>query len=199
VNTTQQGADILATELGARIAMPDLFKGKPWDLTNFPPPDRNEFLSWLGKTQWPQVEPVLIKTIAYLRESGAKKFGTHTVVMVADVGLYGFCWGGKMAISATKHVRAAALVHPAFIEVSDAEKAVVPICLLDSKDEDKETMDKFIGEVKKKPFGNKVFRKRYDIFHGFCAGRANYGDEDNAKKANEVSITPDERILILGV
>lgn len=104
-----------------------------------------------------------------------------------------------MAISATKHVRAAALVHPAFIEVSDAEKAVVPICLLDSKDEDKETMDKFIGEIKKKPFGNKVFRKRYDIFHGFCAGRANYGDEDNAKKANEVSITPDERILILGV
>ena len=103
-----------------------------------------------------------------------------------------------MAISATKYFSAVALVHPAFIEVSDAEKVVVPFCLIDSKDEDKETMDKFIAEVKKKPFGDKVFRKRYDIFHGFCAGRANYGDKENAEKANEV-LCPDERILILGI
>lgn len=78
MNNTQQGADILASQLGARVAMPDFFKGKPWELSKFPPPDREEFLAWLGKTQWPQVEPVILKTIGYLREDGAKKFGTPT-------------------------------------------------------------------------------------------------------------------------
>ena len=91
-----------------------------------------------------------------------------------------------MASQATKYVGAAAMVHPAFTEVSDAEKIVAPLALLDTKDEDKDTMDKFIAEVKKKPFGDKVFRKRFDnTFHGFCAGRANYGDEENAKYAKE--------------
>ena len=104
-----------------------------------------------------------------------------------------------MAINATKYVDAAALVHPAFIEVSDAEKVAAPLCLIDSKDEDKGTMDKLIEEVKKKGFGEKVFRKRYDtMFHGFCAGRANYGDEQNAKKAKEVLI-PESSSLILGI
>jgi dienelactone hydrolase len=107
-----------------------------------------------------------------------------------DVGIYGFCWGAKMAVQATKYVGAVALVHPAFLEVSDAGKVVAPLCLLDTKDEDKATMDKFIEEVKKKDFGEKVYRKRYDnTFHGFCAGRANYGDPENAKLANEVTST----------
>jgi dienelactone hydrolase len=94
-----------------------------------------------------------------------------------------------MTVSASKHVSAVALIHPAFIEVSDSEKLVSPLCLIDSKDEDKATMDKLIEEIKKKPFGEKVFRHRYDtMFHGFCAGRANYGNEDNAKYAKEVTL-----------
>lgn len=93
-----------------------------------------------------------------------------------------------MAVSASKYVGAVALVHPAFIEISDAEKIASPLCLIDTKDEDKKTMDQFFEEVKKKPFGDKVFRHRFDTtFHGFCAGRANYADEDNAKQAKEVN------------
>jgi len=56
--------------------MPDFFKGKPWELSKFPPPDKDEFMSWLGSTTWKDVESILIKTIGYLREDGAKKFGT---------------------------------------------------------------------------------------------------------------------------
>lgn len=169
--------------------MPDFFKGNTWPLKDFPPPDRQEFLAWLGKTQWAQVESILIKTIGFLKESGAKKFGDFIGLgqELMCIGVYGFCWGGKMSIQASKHVGAAAIVHPAFIEVSDAEKVSVPLCLIDSKDEDIKTMDEFTDELKKKPFGDKVRRKRYNtMFHGFCAGRANYGDEENSKKANEV-------------
>jgi len=92
-----------------------------------------------------------------------------------------------MAVSATKYVGAAALVHPAFIEVSDAEKVVAPLCLIDTKDEDKKAMDEVFAAVEKKPFGDKCFRHRYDEqFHGFCAGRANFGDEENGRQAREV-------------
>ena len=92
-----------------------------------------------------------------------------------------------MAVSATKYVGGAALVHPAFIEVSDADKVVAPLCLIDTKDEDKKTMDELFAAVEKKPFGEKCFRHRYnEQFHGFCAGRANFGDEENGKQAREV-------------
>jgi len=100
--------------------------------------------------------------------------------------LYGFCWGGKQAIKATKYVRAAAVVHPAFLEVSDVDGISCPFALIDSEDEPKETMDKIWEALQQKPFGNKCFRKRYEIFHGFCAGRANYKDEKNGKLAREV-------------
>ena len=92
-----------------------------------------------------------------------------------------------MAVQSTKLVSAAALVHPAFIEVSDADKVVAPLCIIDSKDEDAATFDKFEAALKKKPFGDKIKRRRFDtMFHGFCAGRANYDDPMNAKEANAV-------------
>jgi hypothetical protein len=97
-----------------------------------------------------------------------------------------------MAVSATKYVGAVALVHPAFIEVSDADKVVAPLCLIDTKDEDKKTMDELFAAVEKKPFGEKCFRRRYNQFHGFCAGRANFADEENGKQAREVATPAQE-------
>ena len=55
--------------------MVDWFKGKPWELSKFPPKDRSEFLEWLSHYQWPDLEPNFLKTIGYLREYGAKKIG----------------------------------------------------------------------------------------------------------------------------
>ena len=83
-NTTQQGADNLAVELGAQLAMPDFFRGKPWELSKFPPPNRDEFLAWIGSHQWRQIEPDVIKTIGYLRELGAKKIGIHRFSLATD-------------------------------------------------------------------------------------------------------------------
>jgi hypothetical protein len=61
--------------------MPDFFKGKPWETSNYPPPNREEFLSWIGQFQWEQIEPILLKTIGFLREDGARKFGTRLVLV----------------------------------------------------------------------------------------------------------------------
>ena len=92
-----------------------------------------------------------------------------------------------MGIQSTALVNAVAIIHPAFLEPSDADKVAAPLCIIDSKDEDVKVVDALEAALRKKPFGDKVFRKRYgNIFHGFCAGRANYGDEENAKYAREV-------------
>jgi dienelactone hydrolase len=116
---------------------------------------------------------------------------------VTYAGVYGFCWGAKMAVLSTKLVGPAGIIHPAFLQTSDAAEVYAPILLIDTKDEDKAAMEEFIGEVKKKPFGDKVVHKRYDdMFHGFCAGRANYGDDANGKRAKEVDPI---LTLILGV
>jgi dienelactone hydrolase len=103
-------------------------------------------------------------------------------------GVYGFCWGGKQVVESVKLFKAAAVVHPAFLEVSDADKISVPFALIDSEDEPKETMDELYSVLEKKPFADKNFRHRYEIFHGFCAGRANYEDPENGKLAREVCL-----------
>lgn len=49
-------------------------------------------------------------------------------------------------------------------------------------------MDKFYEILEKKPTAKKNFRRRYNIFHGFCAGRANYEDPENGKLARDVRL-----------
>ena len=93
-----------------------------------------------------------------------------------------------MAVKASKHFDASAIVHPAFIQDSDANDISTPFCLIDSSDEPKDVMDSFITKVEGKVGKDNVFRNRYDTFHGFCAGRANYQDEKNAKDANDVPL-----------
>ena len=128
---------------------------RPWDVNNYPPPDKNEFMKWISGYQWPQVEPDLIKIIGQLTQDGASK-----------IGVYGFCWGGKIAVQSTTLVGAAAAVHPAFLEVADADKIVRPFCLLPSKDEDKKTMDALFDKIKAKPIiGEKSVYKVFSKQH----------------------------------
>lgn len=57
---------------------------------------------------------------------------------VTTFGIFGFCWGGKRSIQAVAEVddiKAAALLHPAFLETSDAEAVKGPVLFLPSKDE----------------------------------------------------------------
>jgi hypothetical protein len=72
---TQQGADILAENVGCQIVMPDFFLGKPWDVKDFPPSDGKAFGAFLGATTYETVEKMLLQTIDYLKSSGVKKFG----------------------------------------------------------------------------------------------------------------------------
>lgn len=53
-------------------------------------------------------------------------------------GIFGFCLGGKRSIQAVAElddIKAAALIHPALLEISDAEAVKSPVLFLPSKDE----------------------------------------------------------------
>ena len=58
-----------------------------------------------------------------------------------------FCWGGKVVSLVTSSqdntFKAGIEVHPAMLDVSEASKIKIPLCLLASKDEDVEDVKKF--------------------------------------------------------
>ena len=108
---TIQGADILAEELKAQVLMPDFFEGdEPWPVDNFPPKtdaDKKKFQEWFGGFANPANHvPKLIKVGQALKDEGAE-----------FVVAYGYCWGGKVVISAGPQAAspfsAVSSVHPA--------------------------------------------------------------------------------------
>ena len=85
-----------------------------------------EFVSTKGS--WENVvKRDLLNVIEHYRKEGVTSFG-----------VFGFCWGGKMSIQAVSEVddiKASALLHPAFLQNSDAETVKHPVIFLPSKDE----------------------------------------------------------------
>jgi len=175
---TKQFADRLNSGGGFRVAMPDFFRGQPFDLANFPPKDSSEIMNFVSTTgSWDNVvKKDLLNVIEHYKKEGATSFG-----------IFGFCWGGKMtikAVSELEEVKAAALLHPAFLENSDAEAAKRPVLLLPSKDEPDLTP---LYEILKKRLGdeNAGHHRFEDMFHGFAAARGDWKEESQRKRADE--------------
>lgn len=80
------------------------------------------------KGSWDNVvKKDLLNVIDHYKKEGVESFG-----------IFGFCWGGKMCIKTAAElddVKAAALLHPAFLEDADAEVVKHPVLFLPSKDE----------------------------------------------------------------
>jgi dienelactone hydrolase len=64
----------------------------------------------------------------YKQEGGIKK-----------IGIFGFCWGGKICIEASdelsEDIRAAVLIHPAFVVTEDADRVKSPTLVIPTRDE----------------------------------------------------------------
>ncbi|EKM60752.1 uncharacterized protein PHACADRAFT_246868, partial [Phanerochaete carnosa HHB-10118-sp] len=177
---TQQGADILAEELGAQVYMPDFFEGdEPWTLDKFPPTkpeDQQKFQEWFAGFANPANHvPRVIKVAETLKSEGVQFIVT-----------YGFCWGGKVALSAATQpgglIEAVSCIHPAMLSAADYENLNVPVGLFISNDEPTEEFEKIQSILAKKPFADKNSFKHFDSFHGFAAARANLDDADNKAK-----------------
>ncbi|KDQ20452.1 hypothetical protein BOTBODRAFT_61596 [Botryobasidium botryosum FD-172 SS1] len=176
----QQGADIISSNLGAKVIMPDFFRGEQQDVNNYPP-KTDEAKAALQ--EW-------FKTVA--------AFGKHVPdvqKIVKDiksknpdtkVGVLGLCWGGKVAIRAGSEGTAAdavAAVHPAFVEEADAHDLAVPLGFFPSKDENRELCEKVSEIIAQKPFADKNKYIYYEtVHHGFAGARGNLSDPENKEK-----------------
>ncbi|KAH8835855.1 hypothetical protein DL96DRAFT_1575833 [Flagelloscypha sp. PMI_526] len=181
---TQQGADILASTLDVTVYMPDFFEPDgPFPLEKYPPTTeeaKKELQDFFGGIASPPatVEKLLGfgKTI---REQG-----------VETLGAYGFCWGGKVTIVASAEgtpFDATAIVHPAMLSPSDAEKITIPFAMYISKDEPIEEYEKIVKILEGKPFAAKNDSKNYsNMFHGWAAARGDLTKEDNKKEYEDV-------------
>ena len=77
------------------------------------------------------LQPELTRLAEWVKTEGAP-----------TVGVYGLCWGGKIAVmaGATDVFTSVAQVHPARLVVEDFEALTVPIATYISQDEPKETV-----------------------------------------------------------
>ncbi|KAH7679538.1 putative hydrolase related to dienelactone hydrolase protein [Dioscorea alata] len=108
-----------------------------------------------------------------------------------DIGVAGFCWGGKVAVEFAKNVdinvmcKAIVLLHPAFVTVQDIEKVKIPIAIL-AAEKDEITPPSLVKEFEKilakKPKIPSLVKIFIGVSHGFSV---RYNDEFSEKKAIE--------------
>ncbi|XP_078149182.1 endo-1,3;1,4-beta-D-glucanase-like isoform X3 [Carex rostrata] len=103
-------------ESGYYVVVPDFLYGDP-----MPPNDFSQLSTWLQK------------------HGPAKGFEDAKLVIqalkgkgVSAIGAAGFCWGAKVVVELAKSddIKAAVLLHPAFVSVDDIKEVKVPISIL---------------------------------------------------------------------
>lgn len=161
--------------------MPDFFKGEPMDIKNYPPVSDAQKKAlgdfFAGPANPANTVDVVRNLVPKLKEQYPS---------VEKWAVVGFCWGGKIAslLSAegTPFV-AAAQIHPAMVDPSDAEKFVIPHFTLATKDEDKAAIEGVEKAVKGS--ATEAVKEKSKVlywdgtFHGFMAARANLEDKEN--------------------
>ena len=86
-----QVADRLAVQIGASVAVPDVFQGQPWTMERMPPKPEDNFRDWLTvKHSYEALAPIL----AAAKKMLAEKYNASKFACI------GFCWGAWIAMQA---------------------------------------------------------------------------------------------------
>ncbi|KAI0018849.1 dienelactone hydrolase [Xylariomycetidae sp. FL0641] len=175
---TLQGADILATSDSSqqyRVFMPDWFKGEPCPIEWFPPDTEEKQKNLGGFFQKFPPPSVAEKVPGYVKAVAEKN------PQIKEWAIIGFCWGGKVVSlvtsSSSNPFKCAVECHPAMVDPSEAPKISVPLCMLASKDEPAEDVQKFEEGLKTA----KHVERFDDQIHGWMAARSDLQD-DKVKK-----------------
>lgn len=147
---TLRGADTLAYNLSASsptlVIVPDWFDGAVAQKAWVPPvtPEQQEKLG--GFIQNKASPGLVVPRVLELTKSINKTFAN-----VDKLGIFGFCWGGKLASLVCQDDKDSFVVavqtSPARIDPEEAKKVSVPMALLLSGDEDAELAAKYVGNL----------------------------------------------------
>lgn len=174
-----QGADLLAhsdKERQYQVYMPDFFDGDYINLSDYPPQtqeQKSKIAAWFGDTANPATAQNRIPQCL----EAAEKFNSN----IKTWGALGYCWGGKMVSLASGPgtlFKAAAQTSPAMVDPKDAEKISIPMCMLASKDEPVNDVEKYEQSLK----GVKHVETFDTQLHGFMSARADLKDTEVLKE-----------------
>ncbi|KAI1190199.1 dienelactone hydrolase [Nemania serpens] len=170
---TLQGADIVATSDAGQsyqVFMPDFFNGSPAKMEWYPPVNDEQKAAlgeWFKDAQWSIHRP---KLPGLLQAAG--KFNPK----IKAWGIMGYCWGGKMASIVAGDepglFKVAVQTSPAQIDAGDAAQAKIPMMILASEEESKESVREY-EERLTVPHHVERFE---DQLHGFMSARADLKD-----------------------
>lgn len=174
---TLRGADIVAASLSSSskgpvaVLVPDWFDGtvanKAWV-----PPVTDEQTAKLGNFIKTKAAPELVVPRVLKFAEGLKQ-QQPALPNVQSLGIFGFCWGGKLAsiacqISSDSIFSVAVQTSPSRADPEEAANISVPMALLLSKDEDLPTMRKFYDNL---PTSDKFMERFEGQIHGWMSGR----------------------------
>ncbi|KAJ3340688.1 hypothetical protein HDU83_006597 [Entophlyctis luteolus] len=192
---SKQTADILAARLDAHVLVPEFFRGARADRTQ----GREKVLEFASAFDYPAVRADVARAVAWLR----------TAHGVERVGVFGLCWGGRIAVrlgaeagaiaatdtdtdaarSEFARVVAVGTAHPARLEPADGARLRVPLCLLPSAGEDEATMRALFELVRASDVpavaAASVHERFADCKHGWLGAHANFEDADERRRASD--------------
>ncbi|BEI80220.1 hypothetical protein CcaverHIS002_0107490 [Cutaneotrichosporon cavernicola] len=173
-----QGADILASG-GYRVYMPDLLHG------DYATPDMFD-----GSAEGAAKAAKYFQGFPAVPQTQSTQIGASLAELKVThdkVGTVGYCWGWKATTTSVdvNDFTAIASCHPSFIDLEDAEKVNVPVCLLPSKDEDKAVVDGVFAKLEQKNPGQNFLKWYPDEPHGWAAARGDLSGNEHTKAYQE--------------
>lgn len=136
------------------------------------PPVTDEQAAKLGNFIKTKAAPELVVP-RVLKFAEALKQQQPSLPNVQNLGIFGFCWGGKLASiacqkSADGIFAVAVQTSPSMADPEETANISVPMALLLSKDEDLPTMQKFYDNL---PMSDKFMERFEGQIHGWMSGR----------------------------
>jgi len=168
-NNIYQICDYLG-DLGYRVIMPDFFHGEPWKREHYPAPTDQEYYDFVKATSWDES----------VKEDLGLVLSAYKAKNVTEFGLFGFCFGGKIAAHSVaeyfQDIHVAAQFHPAGANISDAALIRRPTLLLPgANDPDMTEYCEIINQTLLGP-ESCVYHHMRDVNHGYSGGQANWGN-----------------------
>jgi len=182
---TIQGADRLAAHTGAVVLVPDLFYGEPMS-KDLAPADTDEKKQKMGAfISGPADLKKNLAKLIEIRKAVADKYPAAE----GHWGVFGLCWGGKVAVlacaegneGAGRRFNVSGTAHPGFLAAEDAEAQTAPHILLASPDEPADLVAKY-KEILAKPGKTGEVETYPGMFHGWMGARSDLKKEDNVKE-----------------
>lgn len=155
-----------------QVFMPDFWEGKPADISWYPPDNeekQKKLGAWFEGAAPPKHLPKISPWLTTIEKDNPS---------IKTWGIIGYCWGGKIVSivggkEGTKF-KAGVQTSPALVDPGDAEKVLIPMCVLASNEEPADDIKAYDEKLTKVPKYVETFSTEP---HGWMSARGDLSVE----------------------